>query len=188
MKYWLSLSDDEQERRFEERINNPGKRWKLSPMDLEARAHWVDYAEAKDEMFSFTDIKEAPWNVVDADNKKEARLNLISHLLEQVPYKDVPHQAFELPPVRSARTCARRSTARRGCRSEIRRGVAAQEGKRARGAAHSGVFGATTSTVPCAAHTRRPSFSTSMRTTAVRLVSEMISARASRTPVVTAAR
>ena len=98
VKYWLSLSDDEQERRFEDRIHNPGKRWKLSAMDLEARAHWVDYAEAKDEMFSFTDIKEAPWNVVDADNKKEARLNLISHLLEQVPYKEVNHKVFELPP------------------------------------------------------------------------------------------
>jgi polyphosphate kinase 2 len=98
VKYWLSLSDDEQERRFEARIHNPGKQWKLSAMDLEARAHWVDYAEAKDEMFAFTDIKEAPWNVVDADNKKEARLNLISHLLEQVPYKDVPHDVFELPP------------------------------------------------------------------------------------------
>jgi polyphosphate kinase 2 len=98
MKYWLSLSDDEQERRFKDRIENPGKRWKLSPLDLQARAHWVDYAEAKDEMFSFTDIKEAPWYVVDADNKKEARLNLISHLLEHVPYQEVPHEAVELPP------------------------------------------------------------------------------------------
>jgi polyphosphate kinase len=98
VKYWLSLSDEEQERRFTERINNPGKRWKLSPMDLEARARWVDYAEAKDEMFSYTDIKEAPWYVVDADNKREARLNLISHLLERVPYREVPHQVFDLPP------------------------------------------------------------------------------------------
>jgi polyphosphate kinase len=98
MKYWLSLSDEEQERRFIDRINNPGKRWKLSPMDLEARAHWVDYAEAKDEMFSYTDIKEAPWYVVDADNKKEARLNLIRHLLAHVPYGEVPHPVFDLPP------------------------------------------------------------------------------------------
>jgi polyphosphate kinase 2 len=98
VKYWLSLSDDEQERRFTERINNPGKRWKLSPMDLEARARWVDYAEAKDEMFSYTDIREAPWNVVDADDKKTARLNVISHLLSQVPYADVPHDRVELPP------------------------------------------------------------------------------------------
>ena len=98
VKYWLSLSDEEQERRFTDRINNPGKRWKLSPMDLEARARWVDYAEAKDEMFSYTDIKEAPWNVLDADDKKTARLNLISHLLSTVPYKDTPHEAVKLPP------------------------------------------------------------------------------------------
>jgi polyphosphate kinase 2 len=97
VKYWLSLSDEEQERRFTERINNPGKRWKLSPMDLEARARWVDYAEAKDEMFSYTDIKEAPWYVVDANDKKSARLNVISHLLEIVPYEDVPHEPVELP-------------------------------------------------------------------------------------------
>jgi polyphosphate kinase 2 len=92
VKYWLSLSDEEQERRFIERINNPGKRWKLSPMDLQARARWVDYAEAKDEMFSHTDIEEAP------NDKKAARLNIISHLLSQVPYRDVPHTAIELPP------------------------------------------------------------------------------------------
>lgn len=97
VKYWLSLSDEEQERRFTERINNPGKRWKLSPMDLEARARWVDYAEAKDEMFAYTDIKEAPWHVVDADDKKAARLNIISHLLETVPHHDVPHERVKLP-------------------------------------------------------------------------------------------
>jgi polyphosphate kinase len=98
VKYWLSLSDEEQERRFIERINNPGKRWKLSPMDLEARARWVDYAEAKDEMFAYTDIKEAPWHVVDANDKKAARLNVISHLLSIVPYQKVPHDNIELPP------------------------------------------------------------------------------------------
>jgi polyphosphate kinase 2 len=97
VKYWLSLSDEEQERRFTERINNPGKRWKLSPLDLEARARWVDYAEAKDEMFSYTDIKEAPWFVVDADDKRAARLNLISHLLTQIPYQDVPREEIRLP-------------------------------------------------------------------------------------------
>jgi polyphosphate kinase 2 len=97
VKYWLSLSDEEQERRFLERINNPGKRWKLSPMDLEARARWVDYAEAKDEMFAYTDIREAPWHVVDADDKKAARLNIISHLLETVPHQDVPHEPIKLP-------------------------------------------------------------------------------------------
>jgi len=98
VKYWMSLSDEEQERRFLERIDNPGKRWKLSPMDLQARARWVDYAEAKDEMFSFTDIKEAPWHVVDANDKKCARLNLISHLLTTVPYQEIPYEAVELPP------------------------------------------------------------------------------------------
>jgi len=98
VKYWLSISDEEQERRFTERINNPGKRWKLSPMDLEARARWVDYAEAKDEMFSYTDIKEAPWHVVDANDKKAARLNVISHLLTVVPHDDVPHAPIVLPP------------------------------------------------------------------------------------------
>jgi polyphosphate kinase 2 len=98
VKYWLSLSDEEQERRFTERINSPGKRWKLSPMDLEARARWVDYAEAKDEMFSYTDIKEAPWHVVDANDKKAARLNVISHILETIPYQEVPHDAVALPP------------------------------------------------------------------------------------------
>ena len=97
VKFWLSLSDDEQERRFRERINNPQKRWKLSPMDLEARARWVDYAEAKDEMFAHTDIKEAPWYVVDADDKKAARMNVISHLLEMIPYKEIPHEEIILP-------------------------------------------------------------------------------------------
>ena len=98
VKYWLSISDEEQERRFLERINNPDKRWKLSPMDLEARARWVDYAEAKDEMFAFTDIKEAPWNVVDANNKCQARLNLISHLLTTVPYEVIERPKVQLPP------------------------------------------------------------------------------------------
>jgi polyphosphate kinase 2 len=97
VKFWLSLSDDEQERRFRERINNPQKRWKLSPMDLEARARWVDYAEAKDEMFAHTDIKEAPWYVVDADDKKAARMNVISHLLEVIAYDEIPHEEIILP-------------------------------------------------------------------------------------------
>jgi len=98
IKYWLSVSDEEQERRFEARLNDPAKQWKLSGMDLEARARWVDYAEAKDEMFAYTDTKESPWWVVEADDKKTARLNLISHLLEQVPYEPVPHEKIELPP------------------------------------------------------------------------------------------
>jgi polyphosphate kinase len=98
IKYWLSVSDDEQERRFKARIKNPTKHWKLSPMDLEARARWVDYAEAKDEMFAYTDTKECPWYVVDADSKKAARLNLISHLLDQVPHEKLPYERIELPP------------------------------------------------------------------------------------------
>jgi len=98
VKYWLSLSDAEQERRFKDRIRNPEKRWKLSDMDLQARARWVDYAEAKDEMFAYTDIRQAPWYVVDADDKRSARLNLISHLLSVVPYESVPYPDVELPP------------------------------------------------------------------------------------------
>ncbi len=98
VKYWLSVSDEEQERRFKARIDNPDKQWKLSGMDLEARARWVDYAEAKDEMFAYTDTKESPWWVVEADDKRTARLNLISHLLEQVPYGQVAKEKIELPP------------------------------------------------------------------------------------------
>jgi polyphosphate kinase 2 len=98
LKYWLSISDEEQERRFKARIKDPSKHWKLSPMDIEARARWVDYAEAKDEMFAYTDTKQTPWFVVDTDSKKTARLNLISHLLEQVPYKSVKQDKIKLPP------------------------------------------------------------------------------------------
>ena len=98
LKYWLSVSDEEQERRFKARINDPSKHWKLSPMDLESRARWVDYAEAKDEMFAYTDTKDSPWYVVEADSKRTARLNLISHLLEQIPYKNVEPDKFALPP------------------------------------------------------------------------------------------
>src|SRR5256886_9615403 len=88
IKYWLSVSDDEQERRFLGRINDPSKRWKLSPMDLQARARWVDYSEAKDQMFAYTDIPDAPWHVVETDNKRAAHLNLISHFLSLIPYEE----------------------------------------------------------------------------------------------------
>ena len=98
VKYWLSVSDAEQERRFLSRINDPSKRWKLSPMDLQARARWVDYSEAKDQMFSYTDIPEAPWYVVESDNKRSAHLNLISHFLSLIPYEEVPHDDIRLPP------------------------------------------------------------------------------------------
>ena len=98
VKYWLSVSDDEQERRFEARQKDPAKRWKLSPIDVEARARWVDYAEAKDEMFAVTDTKDSPWWVVEADDKRSARLNLIAHLLDQIPYERVDYEPIELPP------------------------------------------------------------------------------------------
>jgi polyphosphate kinase 2 len=97
IKYWLSVSDEEQERRFQARLNDPSKRWKLSPMDLQARARWVDYSEAKDQMFAFTDIKESPWYVVETDNKKSAHLNLIRHLLSLIPYDSVPREQIEVP-------------------------------------------------------------------------------------------
>ena len=98
-KYWFSVSDEEQERRFQERIKNPTKRWKLSPMDLQSRARWFDYAQAKDEMFKATDTKHAPWHVVEADNKKRARLNCIHHLLQRIPcpYHNVQPVALEVP-------------------------------------------------------------------------------------------
>jgi len=99
VKYWLSVSDEEQERRFQARLDDPAKRWKLSRTDLEARARWVDYAEAKDEMFAYTDTEDSPWFVVEADDKRSARLNLISHLLSLLPYEQLPgHGAVELPP------------------------------------------------------------------------------------------
>jgi polyphosphate kinase 2 len=98
VKYWFSVSDAEQERRFQGRIDDPTKRWKLSPMDLQSRARWVEYSKAKDEMFRHTDIKQAPWYVVNADNKKRARLNVIRHLLSLVPYRDLTPEAIVLPP------------------------------------------------------------------------------------------
>ena len=98
IKYWFSVSDEEQEKRFRERVRNPIKRWKLSPMDLESRKRWVEYSKAKDVMFAHTDTKRSPWWVVDADNKKRARLNCISHLLQQVPYRDMKPVEIELPP------------------------------------------------------------------------------------------
>ena len=98
VKYWFSVSDDEQERRFQARIKNPTKRWKLSPMDLESRKRWVEYSKAKDEMFAHTDIKQAPWYVVEADDKKRARLNTISHLLSLIEYQDLTPEEISLPP------------------------------------------------------------------------------------------
>ncbi len=98
VKYWFSVSDDEQERRFQDRLENPTKRWKLSPMDLQSRARWVDYSRAKDEMFKYTDIKQAPWWVVNSDDKRRARLNCIRHLLGVIPYEDLTPEPISLPP------------------------------------------------------------------------------------------
>jgi polyphosphate kinase len=99
IKYWFSVSDEEQEKRFRERISDPLKRWKFSPMDLESRSRWIEYSKAKDEMFSYTDTKIAPWYVVNADDKRRARLNTIHHLLSKIPYKEIKHKKIELVPI-----------------------------------------------------------------------------------------
>ncbi len=97
IKYWFSVSDEEQERRFLDRIDDPTKRWKLSPMDLESRKRWVAYSKAKDRMFAHTDTKQCPWYVVNADDKKRARLNCIHHLLNQFDYEDLTPEPISLP-------------------------------------------------------------------------------------------
>ena len=97
IKYWFSVSDEEQERRFQDRMKNHTKRWKLSPMDLESRKHWAEYSRAKDEMFAVTDTKMSPWFVVNAEDKKSARLNIIRHLLSMFPYRDLTPAPLELP-------------------------------------------------------------------------------------------
>lgn len=98
IKYWFSVSDEEQERRFRDRMDDPTRRWKLSAMDLESRRRWVDYSQAKDAMFASTDHKQAPWYVVRADDKKRARLNCIHHFLGLIPYEDLTPEKIELPP------------------------------------------------------------------------------------------
>ena len=97
LKYWFSVSDEEQEQRFKDRAGDPARRWKLSPMDLESMPKWIEYSKAKDEMFKHTDIKQAPWWTVEADDKRRARLNCISHILGSVPYQDVTPPALRLP-------------------------------------------------------------------------------------------
>ena len=99
IKYWFSVSDTEQEKRFHGRLNNPLKRWKFSPMDLVSREKWQEYSEAKDKMFDHTDTKSSPWYVVDADDKRAARLNCIDHLLSQVDYSHIQPQKLTLPPI-----------------------------------------------------------------------------------------
>jgi polyphosphate kinase 2 len=100
IKYWFSVSDHEQEKRFQDRIKDPTKRWKISPMDVDSRDKWVEYSMAKDKMFSYTDTKQSPWYVVHADDKKRARLNCIDHLLSLIPYKDLTPKPFKLPPLK----------------------------------------------------------------------------------------
>jgi polyphosphate kinase 2 (PPK2 family) len=97
VKYWLDIADETQEERFTERIDDPRKRWKLSPMDLEARSRWVDYSRARDAMLAQTDTEHAPWYIVDGNIKRHARLNTITHLLSQVPYRDLTPKKLKLP-------------------------------------------------------------------------------------------
>ncbi len=97
LKYWFSVSDGEQEKRFRSRLNDPMRQWKLSPMDLESIERWEDYSRAKDEMFVHTDIPEAPWYVIEADDKRRARINMIAHLLSSVPYVQVEGAPLSLP-------------------------------------------------------------------------------------------
>ena len=100
LKYWFSVSDEEQERRFHDRAGNPARRWKLSDMDLQAQEKWVEFSKAKDEMFKHTDIKQAPWYTVEADDKRRARLNCTAHILSMVPYEDATPPLLNLPPRR----------------------------------------------------------------------------------------
>jgi polyphosphate kinase len=107
IKYWFSVHPEEQERRFQSRLSDTTKRWKLSPMDLASRERWVEYSKAKDEMFAYTDIKQAPWYAVDADDKRRARLNCIRHLLASIPYEDLTPDPPKLPPRRLTDTVSK---------------------------------------------------------------------------------
>jgi polyphosphate kinase len=102
IKYWFSVSDEAQENRFQARNHSPIKRWKLSPMDLESRKRWVDYSKAKDEMFKYTDLHDSPWWVVEADDKRRARINCVGHFLGLIPYEDLTPEPVELPPPQEA--------------------------------------------------------------------------------------
>ena len=103
LKYWLEISAEEQEKRFRERIDDPRKQWKISPMDMEARKRWYDYSRARDDMFKYTDTDISPWYIVPADDKKRARLNCITHMLSRIPYKKVPREKFEIPPLQKSK-------------------------------------------------------------------------------------
>ena len=110
LKYWLEVSPDEQTRRLEARIHDGRKIWKLSPMDLKSYSRWYDYSRARDEMFATTDTAWAPWFVVRSDDKKRARLNIISHLLSQIPYKEPRTKKSNFPNARSPETTGNRTT------------------------------------------------------------------------------
>ena len=101
LKYWLEVSNEEQERRFQARIEDPVRQWKLSPMDLPSRARWYDYSRARDAMLEATDSEHAPWHILRSDDKKRARLNCIRHLLDQIPYQDMKPVEIEVPPRQS---------------------------------------------------------------------------------------
>jgi polyphosphate kinase len=107
IKYWFSVSDEEQEQRFQDRINDVTKRWKLSPMDLESRRKWVEYSEAKDKMFAHTDTKQSPWYVVNSNDKRRAHLNCIHHLLSMIPYKKIKTELPKLETRRSTKEYVR---------------------------------------------------------------------------------
>jgi polyphosphate kinase 2 (PPK2 family) len=98
IKYWFSVSAEEQEKRFQERLKDPTRRWKISPVDLASMSKWVEYSRAKDEMFFYTDTKNSPWFVVEADEKKRARLNCIHHLLSMIPYHQIQRKEIVIPP------------------------------------------------------------------------------------------
>jgi len=106
-KYWLDISEEEQEERFQERLDNPMKQWKISPMDMKARTRWYDYTQAKDEMFKYTDKKISPWYVVNANDKKRARLNCISHMLSHIPYEEISRKKLKLPPLQKKKNYKR---------------------------------------------------------------------------------
>jgi polyphosphate kinase 2 len=99
IKYWFSVSDEVQEKRFMERIDDRTKNWKLSDMDMGSRSRWIEYSKAKDEMFAYTDTKVSPWWVVEADDKRKARLNCIHHMLSMIPYEEVKYKKIKLPPI-----------------------------------------------------------------------------------------
>ncbi|MEM7027505.1 MAG: polyphosphate kinase 2, partial [Pseudomonadota bacterium] len=108
IKYWFSVSNVEQERRFQARAQERHKFWKLSPMDMESRSRWMDYSKCKDDMFFHTDIPQAPWFVVPSDDKKRARLNCISHILDSIPYKDLKPKVPKIPPLKQSKSYKRR--------------------------------------------------------------------------------